>query len=51
MGEPEPYPTAKGVEDAIKAAARRAAAADPALTTDQRIHLEYFNRFLGRVFS
>ncbi len=51
MGEPEPYPTAKGVEDAIKAAARRAAAADPALTTDQRIHLEYFNRFLSRVFS
>jgi hypothetical protein len=49
--EPEPYPTAKGVEDAIKAAARRAAAADPALTTDQRIRLEYFNRFLSRVFS
>lgn len=51
MTEPEPYPTAKGVEDAIKAAARRATAADPSLTTDQRIRLEHFNRFLSRVFS
>lgn len=51
MPEPEPYPTAKGVEDAIKAAARRASAADPSLTTDQRIRLEHFNRFLSRVFS
>jgi hypothetical protein len=39
VGEPEPYGTAKGIEDVIKAAARRAAAADPALTTDQRIRL------------
>ena len=51
MGEPEPYPTAKGVEHAIKAAAKRASADDPALTTDQRIRLEYFNRFLSRIFS
>lgn len=51
MGEPEPYPTAKGVEDTIKSAARKASAADPALTTDQRIRLEHFNRFLSRVFS
>jgi hypothetical protein len=51
VDEPEPYTTAKGVEDAIKAAARRAAAADPALTMDQRIRLEHFNRFLSRVFS
>lgn len=51
MAEPERYPTAKGVEDAIKAAARRASAADPSLTTDQRIRLEHFNRFLSRVFS
>lgn len=51
MNEPEPYPTAKGVEDAIKAAARRASAADPSLTTGQRIRLEHFNRFLSRVFS
>lgn len=51
MTEPEPYSTAKGVEDAIKAAARRASAADRSLTTDRRIRLEHFNRFLSRVFS
>lgn len=51
MGEPEPYETAKGVEDAIKEAARAATTSDPALTTDQRIRLEHFNRFLSRVFS
>lgn len=51
MDEPEPYATAKGVENAIKSAAKRAAAADPALTTNERIRLEYFNRFLSRVFS
>ena len=51
MSEPEPYPTARGVEDAIKAAARRAQSEDPALNTGERIRLEYFNRFLCRVFS
>lgn len=51
MDEPEPYATAKGVEDAIKAAAKRASTYDPALTTSERIRLEYFNRFLSRVFS
>lgn len=51
MGEPEPYPTAKGVEDAIKSAARRASAADPSLTTEERIRIEHFNRFLSRDFS
>lgn len=51
VGEPEPYPTASGVENAIKAMARTAAAADPSLRTDQRIRLEHFNRFLSRVFS
>lgn len=51
VAEPERYPTAKGVEDAIRAAARRASAADPSLTTDQRIRLEHFNRFLSRIFS
>lgn len=51
MDEPQPYPTAKGVEDAIKAAAKRASADDPALTTNERIRLEHFNRFLSRVFS
>jgi len=51
VDEPQPYPTAKGVEDAIKAAAKRASADDPGLTTDRRIRLEYFHRFLSRVFS
>ena len=51
VGEPEPYPTASGVENVIKAKAQAAAAADPSLTTDQRIRLEHFNRFLSRVFA
>ncbi|MEI2699979.1 MAG: hypothetical protein V9E94_17185 [Microthrixaceae bacterium] len=51
MDEPQPYATAKGVEDAIKAAAKRDSTDDPALTTNERIRLEYFNRFLSRVFS
>lgn len=51
MAEPEPYPTPRGVENAIKDAARKAAAADPALDVNERIRLEYFNRFLSRVFS
>ncbi|WP_129657004.1 nucleotidyl transferase AbiEii/AbiGii toxin family protein [Rothia halotolerans] len=48
---PEPYPTARGVESAIKDAARKATAADPSLNVNKRIELEYFNRFLSRVFS
>ncbi len=48
---PEPYPTARGVEAAIKTAAHKAAQADPALDTGKRIELEYFNRFLSRIFS
>ena len=51
MDEPQPYATPKGVEDAVKAAAKRASADDPSLTTNERIRLEYFNRFLSRVFS
>ena len=51
MAEPEPYSTPRGVENAIKDAARRAAAADPSLDVNKRTHLEYFNRFLSRVFS
>ncbi|MDO5498888.1 MAG: nucleotidyl transferase AbiEii/AbiGii toxin family protein, partial [Propionibacteriaceae bacterium] len=51
MAEPEPYSTPRGVENAIKDAARKAAAADPSLAVSQRIQLEYFNRFLSRVFS
>lgn len=51
MSELEPYSAAKGVEDAIKAAARRAATSDPSLTIGERIRLEHFNRFLSRIFS
>lgn len=51
MNESLRYPTPAGVESAIAAAAKRAAAADPTLDTSERIRLEYFNRFLSRVFS
>lgn len=51
MAEPEPYSTPRGVENAIKYAAKRATAADPSLDVNERIRLEYFNRFLSRVFS
>ena len=46
-----PYSTARGVESAIKDAAKKAAADDPSLDTNKRIQLEYFNRFLSRIFS
>lgn len=51
MAEPEPYSTPRGVENAIKDAAKKAAGADPSLGVNERIRLEYFNRFLSRVFS
>lgn len=51
MPDVEPYPTSAGVEAAIKEAAKKAAADDPSLDTNERIRLEYFNRFLSRVFS
>ncbi len=51
MTDREPYPTAAGVESAIRHAAKKAAASDPALDVNKRIQLEYFNRFLSRVFS
>ncbi|MFS3130072.1 nucleotidyl transferase AbiEii/AbiGii toxin family protein [Nocardioides sp. Bht2] len=51
MTEPESYSTPRGVENAIKDAAKRAAAADPSLDVNNRIQLEHFNRFLSRVFS
>ncbi|MGY4719929.1 nucleotidyl transferase AbiEii/AbiGii toxin family protein [Naumannella huperziae] len=51
MTELEPYSTPGGVENAIKDAARRAAADEPSLDVSKRIQLEYFNRFLSRVFS
>lgn len=47
----EPYGTSRGVEAAIKEAAKKAASQDPSLDTNKRIQLEYFNRFLSRVFS
>lgn len=50
MDTHEPYPTASGVENAIKDAAKKAAAVEPALDVNKRIQLEYFNRFLSRVF-
>lgn len=51
MAGREPYPTASGVESAIKEAAKAAAAADPSAEINKLIQLEYFNRFLSRVFS
>ena len=51
MVDVAPYPTAAGVEAAIKDAAKNAAAADPSLNVNERIRLEHFNRFLSRVFS
>ena len=51
IADVEPYPTAAGVEAAIKDAAKKAAAADPSLNVNERIRLEHFNRFLSRVFS
>jgi hypothetical protein len=51
MVEREPYLTPAGVESAIKDAAKKAAAADRSLDLSKRIQLEYFNRFLSRVFS
>lgn len=51
MDEIQPYPTSAGVEAAIKEAAKKAAAADSSLDTNERIRLEYFNRFLSRIFS
>lgn len=51
MAELEPYASGAGVEAAIKDAARKATTADPALIITERIRLEYFRRFLSRVFS
>ena len=51
MNQGPRYPTPAGVESAIAAAAKKAADANPSLNTSERIRLEYFNRFLSRVFS
>lgn len=47
----DPYLSALAVESAIRSAAQKAAQDDPTLDTNKRIQLEYFNRFLSRVFS
>ncbi|MFC6356744.1 nucleotidyl transferase AbiEii/AbiGii toxin family protein [Luethyella okanaganae] len=47
----ESYASPRAVEAAIKSAARNAFGADPSLTIQERIRLEYFHRFLSRVFS
>jgi len=47
----ERYATPAAVESAIAAAARNMSRSNPSLTTSERIRLEYFNRFLSRVFS
>jgi hypothetical protein len=51
VADHEPYPTAAGVEAAIKDAAKKLAASDPSLDTGKRIQLEYFRRFPSRVFG
>lgn len=51
MTETERYATPGAVEAAIAAAARKAFTADHSLTIQERIRLEYFHRFLSRVFS
>lgn len=51
MTESAPYPTARGVESAIKDAAKKATRNDPSLTVGKRVELEHFNRFLSRIFS
>ncbi|MFI5623335.1 nucleotidyl transferase AbiEii/AbiGii toxin family protein [Nocardioides sp. NPDC051685] len=51
MADLKPYSSPNGVEAAIKDAARAAAKTDPSLTINERIRLEYFRRFLSRVFS
>lgn len=51
MTTEEGYASPSAVESAITAAARKAFAADPSLTVQERVRLEYFHRFLSRVFS
>ena len=51
MTELDRYASPAAVEAAIATAARRAHAADPSLTVQERIRLEYLHRFLSRVFS
>ena len=47
----ERYTSPAGVEAAIAAAAKKASAADPSISSSDRIRQEYFRRFLSRIFS
>ncbi len=47
----DPYQTPAAVESAIRSAAKKAAQNDKSLSTQERIRLEYFHRFLCRIFS
>ena len=47
----DPYRTPAAVESAIRSAARKAARNDASLTAQECIRLEYFHRFLCRIFS
>lgn len=51
MNEPAKYPTARGVELAIKEAAKRAHGTDPSVSVGDRIRQAHFDRFLCRIFS
>lgn len=51
MNREEKYASPPAVEAAIATAAGKAFAADPSIAIDERIRLEYFHRFLSRVFS
>lgn len=46
-----PYTSPAAVEAAIRTAAREATRHDPTLSVQERIRLEYFHRFLCRVFT
>ena len=47
----DPYQTPAAVESAIRSAAQKAARNERSLSTQERIRLEYFHRFLCRIFS
>ncbi len=51
MVESNPYPNPRAVEQAIATAAHKAHATDPSTTVQEFIQLEYFHRFLSRIFS
>lgn len=47
----DPYQAPAAVESAIRSAAQKAARNDKSLSVQERIRLEYFHRFLCRIFS